>query len=224
MSGREPRNVVSVTGRITADFMFSHRLGRERFFLTYLSVPRLSGKEDILPVLLSDKLIDTERDYKDALVEVDGQFRSYRRNDYYHNMLSLTIFASEICVFEDDGNVALSNDIYLSGTTCRPTVFRRTPQGRAIADVYISVRRMQGRNFDYIPCIAWGHNAKLLSDVPASSRISIWGRIESREYTKKVEDAEAVIRRVCEVSIKRFELVEDERGKQPTVDNCDVTC
>lgn len=147
-------NQVSIMGQIVSQFTFSHQVFGEGFYLVDIMVKRLSDSEDIIPVMVSERLIDVTQDYEGEYLMVNGQFRSYNRHEEKKNRLVLSVFAREISFVEDEDDSVKSNQIYLDGYICKPPVYRKTPLGREIADLLIAVNRPYGKS-DYIPCICW---------------------------------------------------------------------
>ena len=181
----------------------------EGFYMVDVKVQRLSESFDIIPVMVSERLIDVHGDYKGMMICVNGQFRSYNRHEERRNRLVLSVFAREVEFIDSLEESAKSNMIFLDGYICKEPIYRKTPLGREIADLLLAVNRPYGKS-DYIPCICWGRNARYASTFKVGERCSIWGRIQSREYMKKL-DEENVERRVAfEVSVSKLELVEEQ--------------
>lgn len=199
-------NKVSVIGEIVSEFTFSHEVFGEGFYTVDLAVNRLSDQTDIIPLLVSDRLIDVKQDYKGQTIMASGQFRSYNRHEGMKNRLVLSVFVREIEFMEAFTDYTKTNQIFLDGFVCKPPVYRKTPLGREIADLLIAVNRPYGKS-DYIPCIAWGRNARFASNFNVGCRLHIWGRVQSREYTKKVSDTESEKRTAYEVSVSKIEDV-----------------
>ena len=174
-------NQVSIIGKVVSGFTFSHEVFGEGFYMVELSVKRLSDSSDRIPVMISERLIDVAQDYQGEYIQVEGQFRSYNRHEEKKNRLVLSVFAREVSFVEEADDKVRSNQIFLDGFVCKPTVYRKTPLGREIADMLIAVNRPYGKS-DYIPCICWGRNARFASGFEVGSRVQIWGRIQSREY------------------------------------------
>ena len=150
-------NQVSILGQIASQFVFSHQVFGEGFYLVDVLVKRLSESEDRIPVMVSERLLDVTQDYEGEYIEVTGQFRSYNRHEEKKNRLVLSVFAREICFVEEEDETVKTNQIFLDGYICKPPVYRKTPLGREIADLLIAVNRPYGKS-DYIPCICWGRN------------------------------------------------------------------
>lgn len=200
-------NRVSVIGTIVSGFTFSHAVFGEGFYLVDLSVNRLSEQADIIPLMVSERLIDVTKDYHGCTLEAVGQFRSYNRHEGPKNRLVLSVFVREINFMEAFHDYTKTNQIFLDGYICKEPIYRKTPLGREIADLLVAVNRPYGKS-DYIPCIAWGRNAKYASGLTVGTRIMIWGRVQSREYTKKLSDTECEKRTAYEVSVSKLECVE----------------
>ena len=200
----EKNNKVYVMGEIVSDKTFSHEVYGEGFYEFFLKVMRLSGQADILPVTVSERLIEAHDLKKGSFVAASGQFRSYNKLENGRSRLMLTVFVREIEEADENKN---PNGILLSGYICKPPVYRTTPFNREIADVLIAVNRAYNKS-DYIPCIAWGRNARYASGFGVGTRILIWGRVQSREYTKKVSETECEKRVAYEVSVSKLECAE----------------
>ena len=171
-----------------------------------LLVKRLSDSEDRIPVMVSERLVDVTQDYVGQYVEIHGQFRSYNRHEEKHNRLVLSAFARELKFLEEEDSLAPVNQIFLDGYICKPPVYRKTPLGREIADLLLAVNRPYGKS-DYIPCICWGRNARYASAFEVGGHVLIWGRIQSREYMKRIGENETQKRIAYEVSVSKLEYV-----------------
>ena len=200
-------NQVSIMGEIISDFTYSHEVYGEGFYMMDISVKRLSDSYDIIPVMISERLIDVSQDYKGEMIQIFGQFRSYNRHEEKKNRLVLSIFAREVNFVEEENDKIKSNQIFLDGYICKNPVYRRTPLGREIADMLLAVNRPYGKS-DYIPCICWGRNARFASGFEVGGHVQIWGRIQSREYVKKLEDETTQKRVAYEVSVSKLEYLD----------------
>lgn len=203
-------NKVSVIGVIDSEFKFSHAVFGEGFYTASLSVKRLSGNADIIPLMVSERLIDVTNDYRGYTIEVDGQFRSYNHYDGQKNRLVLSVFAHDVKFLEDSNDCTEINQIVLCGYICKEPIYRKTPLGREISDILLAVNR-DYRKGDYIPCIAWGRSARFASRFEIGTKVRICGRIQSREYYKKVSDDDYETRTAYEVSIMNMEVLEDDK-------------
>lgn len=205
-------NRVCIIGEIVSEFTFSHEVFGEGFYIANVSVNRLSDMVDVIPLMISERLIDVTKDYRGMKIEVAGQFRSYNRHEGTKNKLVLSIFVRELRFIEEDEmpeEQSKSNQIFLDGFVCKPPIYRKTPLGREIADVLVAVNRPYGKS-DYIPCIAWGRNARFAGGIEVGSHLQVSGRVQSREYTKKIGEDEVERRVAYEVSVSKIDLVEDE--------------
>ncbi len=202
-------NQVTIMGEIVSEFTYSHEVFGEGFYTVEVSVNRLSNMADIIPLMISERLIDVTQDYRGQIIEVIGQFRSYNRHEGNRNRLVLSIFVRELEFAEELKEQSKTNQIYLDGYICKPPVYRRTPLGREIADLLIAVNRPYGKS-DYIPCISWGRNARYAASFAVGSHIEVWGRVQSREYTKKISEEETEKRVAYEVSISKIEMALDD--------------
>ena len=195
-------------GEIVSDFAFSHEIFGEGFYMVDVRVERLSDSIDIIPLMVSERLLDVNGDYKGMYIMVNGQFRSYNRHEERKNKLVLSVFAREIEFVDEIGESTKSNQIYLDGYICKEPVYRKTPLGREIADLLLAVNRPYGKS-DYIPCICWGRNARFASNFEVGARCAVWGRIQSREYMKKLSDEQLEKRVAYEVSVSKLEMMEE---------------
>ena len=202
-------NQVTNTGEIVSDFQYSHEVFGEGFYMVEVSVNRLSNFADIIPMMISERLIDTQHSYIGQYIRVDGQFRSYNRHEEKRNRLVLSVFVRELEFVDEIPEGEKSNQIFLDGYICKEPVYRKTPLGREIADLLLAVNRPYGKS-DYIPCICWGRNARFASSFEVGSRCAIWGRIQSREYMKKLSEDQLERRVAYEVSVSKLEMVEEE--------------
>lgn len=201
-------NQVTIMGEIVSDFSYSHEIFGEGFYMVDVKVQRLSDSYDIIPLMVSERLIDVTADYQGMYINVNGQFRSYNRHEERKNRLVLSVFAREIDFLEEVEESSKSNQIYLDGYICKEPIYRKTPLGREIADVLLAVNRPYGKS-DYIPCICWGRNARYANSFRVGERCAIWGRIQSREYMKKMDEEQAERRIAFEVSVSKIELMEE---------------
>ncbi|MGN0299661.1 MAG: single-stranded DNA-binding protein [Lachnospiraceae bacterium] len=202
-------NKVTVIGEVVSEFTFSHEVFGEGFYVLNLSVNRLSDQADIIPLLISERLIDVTEDYRGRTLEATGQFRSYNRHEGLKNRLVLSVFVREVAFLEEFTDYTKTNQIFLDGFICKAPIYRKTPLGREIADLLVAVNRPYGKS-DYIPCIAWGRNARFASNFEVGCRLKIWGRVQSREYTKKINEEECETRVAYEVSVSKLETVDQE--------------
>lgn len=200
-------NQVSIMGKVAAEFSFSHEVFGEGFYMTELLVKRLSDSYDRIPVMVSERLVDVSQDYRGEYIQVTGQFRSYNRHEEKKNRLVLSVFARELSFVEEEDDKIKSNQIFLDGFICKTPIYRRTPLGREIADMLVAVNRPYGKS-DYIPCISWGRNARFASTFEVGGHVQIWGRIQSREYVKKLEGDLTEKRTAYEVSVSKIEYLE----------------
>ena len=193
-------NKVFLTGEIVSEPTYSHEMFGEGFFETSIAVKRLSEQVDILPITISERLI-AEKDIKlGDNVTIYGQFRSYNKIIDGKSRLMLTVFVREVLDYDPESN---PNAIELIGFICKPTVYRTTPFNREICDLLVAVNRAYNKS-DYIPCIAWGRNARFVKYLAVGEQVAVYGRIQSREYQKKVGDDEFVTKTAFEVSVSRI--------------------
>lgn len=195
-------NEARVIGTCISEAELSHEVKDEKFYNFYLKISRLSENFDTLVVTISEKLLCAFGDIFGKKLEIIGQFRSYNNYTESGNKLILTLFAREILLKDDDE--PCDNEIYLNGFLCKPPIYRVTPFGREIADILLAVNRAYNKS-DYIPCIAWGRNARIVKNMQVGQNIKIFGRMQSREYQKKLSEDETVTKTAYEVSVNKLE-------------------
>jgi len=205
--GLANNNFVSVVGKIASDYTFSHEVFGEGFYRFSIEVSRLSAASDILPVTISERIMDRERFTIGTIVLVTGQIRSYNSfvENENRNRLVLTIFARDYTE-PDDKALRNPNEVTLNGFICKPPVYRTTPFGREIADLLIAVNRSYNKS-DYIPCITWGRNARFGSKLAVGDSIKVIGRMQSRGYQKKTDAGEVLEKVAYEVSVAKLEML-----------------
>lgn len=193
-------NQVLIIGEIVSGFSFSHEVFGEDFYMMDVMVKRLSDSVDIIPIMISERLINIREDHIGKHVQIAGQFRSYNYHEETKHKLKLSVFVKEIHFSEDSMDGLKNNHIYLDGYICRPPVYRKTPLGRELADLLIAVNRPYEKS-DYIPCICWGRNARFASSFEVGNHIQIWGRIQSRQYAKKTGEKDFMKKVAYEISV-----------------------
>lgn len=199
-------NKAVMCGEIASEMQFSHEIFGEKFFEFDLKTSRLSESCDIIPITVSERLLDGKELTVGDVVKINGQFRSYNKLENEKSRLMLTMFLREFLeVEETDTSI---NQIEIIGFVCKDPIYRTTPFNREICDVLLAVNRNYGKS-DYIPCIAWGRNARFVKDIKVGEKIKVVGRIQSREYQKKLED-EVVTKIAYEVSLSRISKITEE--------------
>lgn len=228
-------NYLTLVGKVTGEKEFSHEIYGEKFYRFSLSIARLSGNADIIPITISERLITDETLTEGKRLLIKGQFRSYNSFENERNKLILTVFAKdvqelpeneeqEVEVEGEDGEIAkkeeMTNEVVLIGFVCKKPIYRQTPFGREIADILLAVNRAYNKS-DYIPSIAWGRNARFCQNLEVGTEVKIVGRIQSRNYEKKYEDGTVVKKVAYEVSVGSLEVVKENDNSdenQETVD------
>lgn len=205
-------NWATITGKAIGNFTFSHETAGERFYKIYVSAMRTNGKTaDIIPITVSEGLVDVTEEWDGHIVKVFGPFRSHNHHGKDNKThLILSVFAKEFLEIEEPKD---ANKIFLCGYICKGTNYRNTPLGREICDILIATNCPDGKS-DYIPCIAWGGNARAAESFKPGDCIKIGGHIQSREYEKKLSETESETRTAYEVSIDRIELLEKPELKE----------
>ena len=213
-------NYLTLVGKVTGEKKFSHEIYGERFYIFNLSIPRLSGNADIIPITVSERLINDDMLQEGKKLLVKGQFRSYNSYENEKNKLILTVFAKDIAEVaennEEENDIVrkdtITNEVVLIGYICKKPIYRQTPFGREIADLLLAVNRAYNKS-DYIPSIAWGRNARFCQNLEVGTRVKVVGRVQSRTYEKKFEDGTSETRIAYEVSIGSLEVIEENDDK-----------
>lgn len=208
-------NMVTISGKVVSNVEFSHEVYGEGFYYFMLDVPRLSDSNDRIPVTISERLASKDKLEIGTVIEVEGQFRSYNSYNNEGNRLLLTVFARDITFLEDEKKIKNPNQIYLNGYICKKPIYRTTPFGREITDILLAVNRPYNKS-DYIPCIAWGRNARFSENRTVGDNIKVWGRIQSRTYQKKLESGDILTKVAYEVSISKMEIAGHEMDDEKT--------
>ena len=204
MDNNNQNNKIEISGIVSSESRFSHKIYGEGFYNFDISVERLSGSADMIPVTISERLFNKDELTVGKEIKIDGQIRSYNSSSESKNRLVISVFAREI--YYGEGNN--ENAVQLNGFICRKPVYRTTPMGREIADILIAVNRAYNKS-DYIPCIIWGRNARYAGKLEVGDNIKITGRIQSRKYQKKTENG-AEERTAYEISVSKIEKVEKD--------------
>ena len=216
-------NHLVLVGKVTSDKRFSHEIYGEKFYIFDLEVPRLSGNADIIPITISERLLEAEELQIDKKVIIEGQFRSYNSYQNERNKLVLTVFAKDVKFVENQDEEIqaskdfVSNEVILNGYICKKPIYRQTPFGREIADLLLAVNRAYNKS-DYIPCIAWGRNARFCENIEVGTEVKIVGRVQSRTYEKKYEDGTSETKIAYEVSISSLEVVREDDNENDVAD------
>ena len=229
-------NYLTLVGKVTSEKKFSHEIYGERFYSFNLSIARLSGNADVIPVTVSERLINDEMMQIGTKLFIEGQFRSYNSYENDKNRLILTVFAKDIqkledneeTEFDEEGNEVevndfakkdtVTNEVVLIGYICKKPIYRQTPFGREIADILLAVNRAYNKS-DYIPSIAWGRNARFCQNLDVGTEVKIVGRIQSRNYEKKYEDGTIVKKVAYEVSIGSLEVIKESENSNNEENN-----
>ena len=204
------QNQLCLCGVIETEPVPDHEVFGEKFYRMDLKVPRLSGTNDILPVTISERLMDTQI-MPGVHICITGQLRSYNKVMGGAGRLLLTAFAQRLLSPDEAEN---PNIVHLTGALCKPPSFRTTPFGREIADLMLAVNRSFGKS-DYIPCIAWGRTAHYAASLNVGDKLQVQGRFQSREYQKQLPDGTSMSRTALEVSLSRLTRIENELPLMP---------
>lgn len=207
-------NQVTISGELVSNFEFDHELHGKGFYSAKIKIQRRSDKDDILPIMVSERLVAVNEEWAGQYIRVSGNFRSYNKRDGRKTHLILHVFVRSLEVWAgDDGGCEEpidENKIFIDGYICKEPIYRTTPKGREITDALIAVNRPYEKS-DYLPCIFWGNNAKYTGTLEVGTHIKASGRVQSREYQKMIAENEYETRTAYEVSISSMEVIEDEQ-------------
>ena len=208
MNREQENNKVTLTGEIVSNFEFNHEYYSEGFYTAMLESERLSGQKDIIPIMVSERLVDVKAEWIGRFVKVSGQFRSYNKHEGGRRHLELSAFVREFQDATEEKEFGLEDEdyIFLDGYVCKQPTYRKTPLRREISDILLAVNRQYGKS-DYVPMICWGRNARFASGLEVGTRLRIEGRIQSREYQKQIEDGVYETRTAYEVSVSKMTVV-----------------
>ena len=218
-------NYLTLVGKVTGEKRFSHEIYGEKFYVFDLEIPRLSGNADIIPITVSERIATDEMLTEGKNLLVKGQFRSYNSYDTQKNRLILTVFAKDVIEVEEkpedeDNEIVkkdmVTNEVVLIGYICKKPIYRQTPFGREIADILLAVNRAYNKS-DYIPCIAWGRNARFCQNLEVGTKVKLVGRVQSRTYEKKYEDGTVENRVAYEVSVGSLEIIEENDATESCI-------
>ena len=212
-------NHLVLIGKVCSEKTFSHEIYGEKFYIFDLEVPRLSKAVDVIPITVSERLITNIDIEVGKELAIEGQFRSYNSYENEKNRLILTVFAKDISevveeeTSEEEEKKKVSNEVTLIGYVCKKPIYRQTPFDREIADILLAVNRAYNKS-DYIPCIAWGRNARFCQNIEVGTEVKILGRVQSRKYEKKFEDGTSETRVAYEVSISSMEIIDKKEDEK----------
>lgn len=200
----ETGNYLHLSGILTEAPIYGHEVFGEKFYYATLSVPRLSGAEDLLPITISERLMEGIALDVGMPLRFEGQLRSYNKVVEGAGRLLITGFAQRLLDPDTDEN---PNQVQLTGALCKPPSYRTTPFGREIADLMLAVNRAYGKS-DYIPCITWGRTARFASHLRVGDRVTLLGRFQSRAYQKQLTDGTVLNKTAYEVSVGRLSMAD----------------
>lgn len=200
-------NQVTVMGEIVTPFSFSHEVFGEGFYMVEVDVKRLSNSKDRIPLMISERLIDVTKDYTGEFIMVNGQFRSYNRHEEMKNRLILSVFVRKLHLWKKNLTVQRRIRFFWMVISAN-SLFTVRHRLAEIADLLLAVNRPYGKS-DYIPCICWGRNARFASAFEVGEHVQVMGRIQSREYMKKITETESQKRVAYEVSVSKLECMDE---------------
>ena len=198
-------NKVIVAGKLQKEFEYDHTAYGERFYKNIISTRRKSGTYDEVPILIAEKLVTAKEEYQNTSVLIYGNLRSYNLRDTKGKHLIVKAFVKELCLLEKD---IQDNEVVITGYLCKKPVYRETPKGKFIADIFLIVPRTEKRTF-CIPYICWGSIDNYASMLEMGSKLRVYGKIQSRQYVKKIPDESMKVMTTYEVSIRKMEVINE---------------
>ena len=207
----ETGNYLHLSGNLIDTPEYGHEVFGEKFYYATLSVPRLSGAEDLLPITISERLMEGVQLDVGSPLCFEGQLRSYNKVVEGAGRLLITGFAQRLLDPDTEEN---PNQVQLTGALCKLPSYRTTPFGREICDLMLAVNRAYGKS-DYIPCITWGRTARFASHLKVGDKVTLLGRFQSRAYQKQLADGTVLNKTAYEVSVGRLSMA--DQLVQPTV-------
>lgn len=203
-------NKIILAGLVTEEPTFSREVYGEKFYRFYLSSSRQSGTCDVLMCTVSEIL----EKYIEAGTEIKvlGEIRTRNIHENNQSHLEITVFVKNVFPYEED-----ENNVEMDGFICKEPIYRETPLGRQVADLLVANNRPYGKS-DYIPTIAWGRNAIKTSEFEVGTRVKVFGRLQSREYVKRLDDETEEVRVAYELSASRVDVMEESEGEDENND------
>ncbi len=212
MSILEKNNIAKISGIISSDAELLHERDGEKFYTLSISSKRLSGQDDMVQLTVPERLLKNG-DINSILnknLKLIGEFRSYNKLENSRSRLKLNFFVKEI---KPNIEEIYENSITLKGYLCKKPIVRTTPFGREICDFLLAVNRNNSNKSDYLPCIAWGRNAKFVGSLEVGDKIELSGRMQSRDYKKTLEDGKVEDRKAYEISCDTVMIISKEQEK-----------
>lgn len=177
-------NMVEMSGAVLYNPTLCRETFREKYYMTMISIPRLSGQKDYISVILPGRLLQIKNVSAGDEISIRGQYQSYNERTEEGSHLRLFAHAME---FSDELPLENTNKVFLRGHICKDVIYRKTPLEREIADIFLAVNRTNVKS-DYIPCICWGKNAQRAKEMKVGDGILLIGRVQSRQYWKVVDN------------------------------------
>lgn len=200
-------NKVEISGIIVEKPQLNHTIYGEDFYKTKVAIKRLNDTEDLLNVVFSSRLVlNMDEIQVGQNIAILGEYRSHNNSRVTENKVSFFVFAKELNILTDLKNISYTDKITIRGFLCKEPNLRTTPLGRRITDLMIAVNRQYHKS-DYLPCIVWGRNALFSQTLRVGEEIIITGRIQSREYQKKLPTGEVITRTAYEISVSQIQQV-----------------
>ncbi len=232
-------NVAKISGIVDDEPSLSYSIYGEGFYAFNVKIKRTSGSLDIIPAIVSDRLVDEKYIIPGRFIYIEGQFRSHNVQGATKSQLKLMVFARKVVIYDEQGlPVEFANSFYdESGDGYNFGDGSPAPEERPAISPDMNEIFLDGfickqpvfrvtplkreiadlliavnrpyNKSDYIPCICWGRNARFCGKRTIGEHVKIKGRIQSREYVKKFPDGSSETRVAFEVSISGIEVVEE---------------
>lgn len=189
-------NMVCIIGRAATAPILSHTYHGVKFFQFGMDTMRSSGTIDHIPILISEKILPSLSQGERLCIH--GYFHSYRKQRNFSSRHLFQVCAEQLAKDESED----FNYISLTGVLCQKPVLRTTPLGRIVCDLFIA--NNHGQESEYIPAIAWNENAYKASLFHKGTTIKLIGRIQSRQYIKRLNNDVYEPRVAHEVSVQKM--------------------
>ncbi len=189
------KNVVGLAGRIAGEIEKQPDIyGARNLSRLYLEIERKSGSRqdsDRVIVIYGQEAEATPGQLVDgAYVMVMGEMQTYK--EVPGGRIVVFVLAEYVGVVSE--RVEQQNGVYLEGVVARKPIHRTTPLGKKITEVVVKVPSAFTEGyFSFIPTICWKEYAEWAATCQEGARVALEGRLQSREYKKRLDGVEAVL-------------------------------
>ena len=197
-------NTILLRGTVASKIKFSHSSHGENFYEFRLKSERKSKKEDVIICLVPEIVLDKCLIKENEQIEVQGEIRTISSKGHKH----IYVFVQDAMCGDELNSLPDVNEVKMDAFICiQPNLRRTVKSNRMVCDFIAASNRQYGS--DYIPCITWGRNAIRTSEFDVGTRVKVLGRLQSREYKKKIDDGTYEVRTAYELSAYMIDVVEE---------------